>query len=90
VLVYSHQINQNNEEQMDSEGIDSTFPNIYDYKTRKELEAILKEMRMPDQKGNIDEENFAEAIRNLLKGMQRSKVRFAVSLMGDIIKFTGS
>jgi hypothetical protein len=50
------------------------FPDIKNYKTRKELEAILMEMRQPDDKGSREEENFAEAKRNLLKSMGRTKV----------------
>lgn len=52
----------------------SSFPNINDYKTRKEIEKILLEMRQPDDKGRLDEENFAEATRNLLKSLRRTKV----------------
>lgn len=55
---------------------DSDFPDISNYKIRKEIAKILMEMRRPDEKGSLDEENFAEAASttNLLKGMCFTKV----------------
>ncbi|KAF7632958.1 NEDD8-activating enzyme E1 regulatory subunit [Meloidogyne graminicola] len=70
-----HKTGQNTEEMEQENGEKmSSFPNINDYKTRKEIEKILLEMRQPDDKGRFDEENFAEATRNLLKSLRRTKV----------------
>uniref|UniRef100_A0A183C091 NEDD8-activating enzyme E1 regulatory subunit n=1 Tax=Globodera pallida TaxID=36090 RepID=A0A183C091_GLOPA len=50
------------------------FPDITAYNTRKEFEQILMQMRQPDDKGSLDEQNFIEAKQNLLKAMRWSKV----------------
>ena len=82
-LHFRHRNDQNIEEMEESDK-DSSFPNIYDYKTRKEIEKILLEMRRPDDKGRLDEENFLEATRNLLKSLGRTQVYFKVSKFGEI------
>uniref|UniRef100_A0A915MWN4 NEDD8-activating enzyme E1 regulatory subunit n=1 Tax=Meloidogyne javanica TaxID=6303 RepID=A0A915MWN4_MELJA len=73
-----HSIDQNIEEMEEGANKLSFFPNIKDYKTRKEIEKILLEMRQPDDKGRLDEENFMEATRNLLKSLGRTKSEFQV------------
>ncbi|CAK5033528.1 unnamed protein product [Meloidogyne enterolobii] len=75
-----HSINQNVEEMEEGANKLLFFPNIKDYKTRKEIEKILLEMRQPDDKGRLDEENFMEATRNLLKSLGRTKVFFLIFL----------
>uniref|UniRef100_A0A1I8BVF2 NEDD8-activating enzyme E1 regulatory subunit n=1 Tax=Meloidogyne hapla TaxID=6305 RepID=A0A1I8BVF2_MELHA len=77
-------LDQNIEEMEEEYGKSEFFPNINDYKTRKEIEKILLEMRQPDDKGRLDEENFMEATRNLLKSLGRTKVPSNVSkVLGD-------
>uniref|UniRef100_A0A915M875 THIF-type NAD/FAD binding fold domain-containing protein n=1 Tax=Meloidogyne javanica TaxID=6303 RepID=A0A915M875_MELJA len=85
-----HSINQNIEEMEEGGNKLSFFPNIKDYKTRKEIEKILLEMRQPDDKGRLDEENFMEATRNLLKSLGRTKVPSNVSKVLDDPKINSS
>ena len=74
--IFSQKTNHrnNNEEQMEADLDSSSFPDISNYKIRKEFEKILMEMRQPDDKASLEEENFAEAKRNLLKSMGQTKV----------------
>lgn len=60
----------------ESVGDPNAFPDIRgNYKQRKEFERLLMEMRMPDEKGVVDEENFSEAKANLIASMGRTEVR---------------
>ena len=52
----------------------AAFPDISSYKTRKQLENILMEMRIPDDAGCLDEDNFDEAKINLFKSFGKTKV----------------
>lgn len=62
------------------------FPDMSVYRVRKEFEQVLMQMRQPDDKGNMDEQNFLEARQNLLKAMGKTKVRQILGL--EIWNFT--
>lgn len=54
------------------------------YQERKEFRELLFSMRMPDDKGALDEENFKEAVDALVRTMHRTAVRFIRSIFADI------
>lgn len=59
---------------MENGAIDLNYPENT-YKIRTEILEILNEMRKPNDKGFIvDEENFDEAKMNLFKSIGRTKV----------------
>jgi hypothetical protein len=57
----------------------STMPD--NYQKRKEFEKVLLSMRKADEKGSLDEENFAEARTNLISSFGGQKVIFKRNLV---------